>query len=128
LNQTGQRIVDAFRTDTRNVFAGAVMVTQPVFMGGSIIAMNKMAALGEQLAANSTEAKRQLTLYQIDQAYWQVVSLKHKQKLAQSYLDLVKETRWRCSEDDRRGICHPFRGTECQCEGERSRDGNDEGQ
>ena len=91
LNQTGQRIVDAFRTDTRNVFAGAVMVTQPVFMGGSIIAMNKMAALGEQLAANSTEAKRQLTLYQIDQAYWQVVSLKHKQKLAQSYLDLVKK-------------------------------------
>ena len=91
LNQSGQRIVDAFRTDTRNVFAGAVMVTQPVFMGGSIIAMNKMAALGEQLAANSTEAKRQLTLYQIDQAYWQVVSLKHKQKLAQSYLDLVKK-------------------------------------
>lgn len=43
------------------------------------------------MAANSTEAKRQLTLYQIDQAYWQVVSLKHKQKLAQSYLDVVKK-------------------------------------
>lgn len=91
LNQSGQRIVDAFRTDTRNVFAGAVMVTQPVFMGGAIIAMNKMATLGEQLAANSTDAKRQLTLYQIDHSYWQVVSLKHKQKLAQSYLDLVKK-------------------------------------
>ena len=91
LNQTGQRIVDAFRSDTRNVFAGAVMVTQPVFMGGAIIAMNKMADIGEQYAANSAEAKRQLTLYQIDQAYWQVVSLKHKQKLAQSFVDLVKK-------------------------------------
>jgi outer membrane protein TolC len=30
-------------------------------------------------------------LYNIDQAYWQVVSLRHKQRLAQSYLDLVKK-------------------------------------
>ena len=91
LNAGGQRIVDAFRTDSRNVFAGAIMVTQPVFMGGAIIAMNKMADIGEQLAANSAEGKRQLTIYQIDQAYWQVVSLKHKQKLAQGYLDLVSK-------------------------------------
>lgn len=87
----GQNIVDAFRTDTRNVFAGAVMLVQPVFMGGAIIAMNKMADISEEMAANSAEAKRQLTLYQIDQTYWQVVSLKHKQKLAQAYLDLVKK-------------------------------------
>ena len=91
LNQGGQRIVDAFRTDTRNIFTGAVMVTQPVFMGGAVVAMNKMAALGEKLAANSTEAQQQSTLYSIDQAYWQVVSLRHKQRLAESYLSLVKK-------------------------------------
>ena len=91
LNGVGQGIVDAFHTDTRNMFAGAVMVTQPVFMGGAIIAMNKMADIGEDLAANATEQKRQLTLYNIDQAYWLVVSLRHKQKLAQGYLDLVKK-------------------------------------
>jgi len=90
-NGFGQKIVDAFHTDTRNIFAGAVMVTQPVFMGGAIIAMNKMADIGEQLASNSAEARRQLTLYNIDQAYWQGVSLRHKQKLAQGYLDLVKK-------------------------------------
>lgn len=91
LNGGGQRIVDAFRTDTRNLFAGAVMLVQPVFMGGAIIAMNKMADQGELLAANSADAKRQTTLYNIDQAYWQVVSLCHKQKLAEAYLDLVKK-------------------------------------
>lgn len=90
-NGAGQKIVDALRTDTRNMFAGAVMVTQPVFMGGAIIAMNKMADIGETMAANSMETKRQQTLYQIDQCYWQVVSLRHKQKLAQGYLDLVKK-------------------------------------
>lgn len=90
-NSLGGRVVDALHTDTRNMFAGAVMLRQPVFMGGAIIAMNKMADLGEELAANSAEAKRQLTLYSIDQAYWQVVSLHHKQKLAQGYLDLLKK-------------------------------------
>jgi outer membrane protein TolC len=67
------------------------MVTQPVFMGGAIIAMNKMADLGEELACNSAEQTRQQTLYSIDQTYWQVVSLRHKQKLAEGYLDLVKK-------------------------------------
>ncbi len=91
LNGVGQGIVDAFHTDTRNIFAGAVVVTQPVFMGGAIIAMNKMADLGEELACNSAEQTRQQTLYSIDQTYWQVVSLRHKQKLAEGYLDLVKK-------------------------------------
>lgn len=91
MNHAGQGITDAFRTDTRHLFAGAVMLTQPVFMGGAIVAMNKMASMGEQLAANTTEARRQQTLYEIDQAYWQVVSLRHKQKLAQSYLELVSK-------------------------------------
>ena len=91
LNEKGQNIVDAFRTDTRNIWAGSVMLLQPVFLGGAIIAMNKMADITEDLAANSAEAKRQATLYNIDQAYWQVVSLTHKKKLAEGYLDLVKK-------------------------------------
>ena len=91
LNAQGQRLVDAFRTDTRNIFAGSVTVTQPVFMGGSIIAMNKMAALGEQMAANSADAARQATIYDTDRAYWTVVSLKQKRRLAESYLGLVKQ-------------------------------------
>ncbi len=91
LNQIGQGIVDELHTDTRHMFGGAILVTQPIFMGGAIVAMNKMADLGEDLAANSADARRQETLYQIDQAYWQVVSLRHKQKLAESFLELVKK-------------------------------------
>ncbi len=91
LNQVGTGIVDGFRTDTRNMFAGAVTVTQPVFMGGAIVAANKMADINEKMAANSLEMKKQGTLYNIDQAYWQVVSLRHKQTLAESYVALVKK-------------------------------------
>ena len=91
MNGLGQKIVDAFDTDTRHLFAGSVILTQPLFMGGSIIAMNKMADINEQLAENSLDARRQATLYKIDQAYWQVVSLYHKRKLAESYLELVRK-------------------------------------
>ena len=91
LNQLGQGLVDELHTDTRHMFGGAILVTQPVFMGGAIVALNKIADIGEDLAANSADARRQETLYQIDQAYWQVVSLRHKQKLAEGFLDLVKK-------------------------------------
>ncbi len=91
LNGAGQQIVDAFRTDTRDVWAGSVMVTQPVFMGGSIIALNKLADLNEQFSRNSADAQLQSTLYTVDQAYWMVVSLTHKKRLAEAYLDLVEK-------------------------------------
>ena len=91
LNQVGAGLVEGFRTDTRNMFAGAVTVTQPVFMGGALVAANKIADINEQMAANSLEMKRQNTLYNIDQMYWQVVSLRHKQTLAESYVELVKK-------------------------------------
>ena len=91
LNQSGAGLVNALRTDTRNLFAGAVTVTQPVYMGGAITAANKIAEINETMAANSLEMKRQGTLYGIDQAYWQVVSLRHKEKLAESYVALVKK-------------------------------------
>ena len=91
LDSEGQKIVDAFRTDTRHIFAGSILVTQPIFMGGGIVALNKLADLNEDFAGNSADARRQAVLYATDQAYWQVVSLKHKKHLAESYLELIKK-------------------------------------
>ena len=90
-NTIGQQIVDAFRTDTKNVFGGAVILRQPIFMGGAIKAANAIADIMEEMAGNDESLKTQGTIYDIDKAYWTVVSLKHKQKLAYSYRDLVKK-------------------------------------
>lgn len=90
-NALGEKIRDAFRTDTRNMFMGSVMLTQPIFMGGAIIAGNKMADISEHMAAQKTDLSEQNVLYDIDQAYWLVVSLTQKQKLADSYLTLVSK-------------------------------------
>lgn len=90
-DQLGQQINDAFRTDTHNFWSGAVMVRQPIFMGGAIIAANKMADIAEQMASNDYEGKVQNTIYTIDETYWLVVSLKQKKRLAESYRDLVQK-------------------------------------
>lgn len=67
------------------------MLRQPIYMGGAIIAANKIADITEQLADNDVDLQTQKTLYNIDQAYWMVVSLKQKQKLATSFRDLIKK-------------------------------------
>lgn len=90
-NSLGRQITDAFRTNTRNLWAGSVMLRQPLYLGGAITAENKIAEQANLLAQNNLDFRTQSTLYDIDQAYWQVVSLKEKQRLAYSYRDLVKK-------------------------------------
>lgn len=90
LNGIGQGLVDAFRTDTRNMFAGAATLTQPLFMGGKIIAYNKITKYAEQLAQMQHATGMEDLILNTDKAYWQVVSLVNKKKLAESYLELLE--------------------------------------
>ena len=90
LNGVGQGIVDAFHTDTRNMFAGAATLTQPLFMGGKIIAYNKITKYAEQLAQMQHATGMEDLILNTDKAYWQVVSLVNKKKLAESYLELLE--------------------------------------
>lgn len=87
----GNAIKDAFHTNTRNIYGVGVVVSQPVYMGGAITAANKMASIGEEVAANNIELKRQLVLYGVENAYWLAVSLKKKEELATRYRDLAKK-------------------------------------
>ena len=91
LNNAGQSIIDAFRTDTRNLYVGAATLTQPIFMGGKIVAYNKITKYAEQLAQSQHATGMQDVILSTDQAYWQVISLVNKKKLAESFLKLVQK-------------------------------------
>lgn len=91
LNEAGSSIVDAFRTDTRNVYAGAITLTQPLYMGGKIRAYNKITKYAEELARQQHNSGMQEAILSTDQAYWQVISLVNKKKLAESYLKLLQK-------------------------------------
>lgn len=89
VNAATQRVKDALTFDAKNVFAAGVLVTQPIYMGGKIKAMNQITRYAEQIAQRLHDRKAEDVVCEVDQAYWLVVSLKSKERLAQSYLDLV---------------------------------------
>ena len=89
INSIGQEIDDALHPDLENVLVGSVTVQQPIFMGGKILAANKIAKLAEQLSEANYDQRYQQTIVDVDQAYWQIVSIAAKKKLAESYSDLL---------------------------------------
>lgn len=80
---------EAMSFDVHNVFAGAFTLTQPVYMGGQIRALNKIAGFGEKIAAAMSNNVAEEIIYSVDQAYWTVVSLKEKKRLAESFVSLT---------------------------------------
>ncbi len=89
LNGAGQSLVNALRTNTTNVFGGAITLTQPIYMGGKIRAYNQITQYAEELAKTQKNTAVKELIFQTDEIYWQVVSLVYKKKLAESYVSLL---------------------------------------
>lgn len=80
---------EAVEFDIHNVFFGAVTLTQPIYMGGKIVAMNRLAKIQEEANRMLQENESQNVIYAVDAAYWTVVSLNAKHRLAKSYVNLL---------------------------------------
>ena len=91
LNGVGSGLVEALHTDTRNMGTVAVMLTQPVYMGGKIVAYNRITRYAEQIASHQHDLTLQEVIVEVDEVYWQIVSLQNKKRLAESFLKLVQK-------------------------------------
>lgn len=89
MREIGQKILDAFETNTHHMLTASIFVTQPLYMGGKITATNRMADLAEKISETNIRAKENDIIYEVENAYWMVVSLKQKKDLADSYVSLV---------------------------------------
>lgn len=85
------QILKAGELDIKNVWVGGFNLTQPVFMGGKIIAYNDLRTYAEQLSEVMKDTKVANVIVEVDNAYWQVVSVANKKKLAESYVGLLKK-------------------------------------
>ena len=85
---------EAMTYDIHNVFFGAVTLTQPIYMGGKIVAMNRITKYAEEIARAMRNNEAENVVYAVDGAYWQVVSLKAKEELAESYVALLDTLRY----------------------------------
>ncbi|MBD8388038.1 TolC family protein [Dysgonomonas sp. BGC7] len=91
LDKLKDGLTDLGTVDIKNVWAGGFNLTQPIFMGGKIVAYNDLRGYAQELAATMKETKMADVIVEVDNAYWQVVSISNKQKLAQGYVDLMKK-------------------------------------
>ena len=90
-NNIGETIRRGLRTNTKNMYAAGIMVTQPIYMGGGIKALNDIATIGEEFAQNDIKLKQQTVLFAVDNAYWLIVSLQKKSILAIQYRNLISK-------------------------------------
>ena len=90
LNNAGANLVDALKTDTRNLSLASLMLTQPLYMGGKIRAMNQITDEAQLIARQKGRQAEQELLLAVEQAYWQVVSLSAKRRIATQYVDMTR--------------------------------------
>ena len=95
-NRAGQEIADAYKLiydklspDMSQIFVAQVGITQPVYVGGRLINMYKIAKATENIASIESEAKHDDIIFGVDEAYWRVVSVSKKKALAEQYYALL---------------------------------------
>ncbi len=75
----------------RNAYMASVKATQPIFAGGKITNAYKLSKIGTRVAELNYKDKKDNILIQTELAYWRLVSLKEKVKLANDYESQVSE-------------------------------------
>ena len=72
------------------MYSGGVMLRQPIFMGGRIIAGYKMSKLALEASRQNERKTRAEVIEEADQAYANVVKATEMKKVAEQYLALLK--------------------------------------
>lgn len=80
---------DQLTFDNKNKYYARLSVTQPIFTGFKITEANNIAKHAENIAKENVILTQAEVLVKTDEAYWRVVSLQEKVKLANSYETLL---------------------------------------
>lgn len=84
-----QQLYDALNLDMTHVVIGQVGVTQPIYVGGRLLALYDIAQATEQLSDLQGDNKRDDIIVSVDEAYWRVIAVDSKRTLATQYYDLL---------------------------------------
>ena len=80
---------DEFKMDMTHTVIGMIGLTQPIYMGGKVRAYNQLAGFAEKLAQAQLTNEQAEVLYSTEEAYWQILSLMQKEKIAEEYKTLL---------------------------------------
>lgn len=85
LNSIGKDLSNFLNPNVHNMSFGAILLTQPLYMGGKIRAYHRITEMAELMAEEQSRNDNENVLLEVDRAYWQTVSLAHKCGLANSF-------------------------------------------
>ena len=87
-----ERLRNLGTVDLRNLWVGNVTAIQPLFLGGKIISGYQMASLAERLQGELRQTAETEVETKLDETYWQVVSLRSKERLLDQLVRLLEQT------------------------------------
>lgn len=73
----------------RGVYMAGISMTQPIFAGGKIVAANRMAAIGREVAAEQRRMTRDQVAADAETSYWTYVAVRAKVDMVKSYMALL---------------------------------------
>ena len=68
-----------------------VSVEQPVYTGGKLKALNNLAAIDRKIAVEQRRLSHEALTLQVEQLYWQVVSVNQQVVVAENYLNTLRQ-------------------------------------
>lgn len=82
---------ESMEFDIHNIFAGGIGFTQPIYLGGKIRELYKISQSNEKISELKHIDEINSLIVEVDEAYWRVVSLENKTKLAKEYCNLLEK-------------------------------------
>ncbi len=90
--------------DMTHVLVGQVGVVQPIYVGGRIREFYRLSKYIERMAQIKAAKSIADATHDVDEAYWRVVSVKHKQQLAKQYTALLNTLMTNIEEAAKEGV------------------------
>ena len=67
------------------MYSAGISVSQPLYAGGKIMAANKLAKIGKEVASENHRKTRMQVIADADNAYWSLIAVSWKVRLLESY-------------------------------------------
>lgn len=84
-----QELYRALNPDLTHVVVAQVGITQPIYVGGRLLALHDAAKVAADIAEIEADDRSQDLTIKVDEAYWRVVSVERKKQLATQYYNLL---------------------------------------
>lgn len=80
---------DQLKMGSKNIYLLNLGLTQPIFLGGKLQSLYRISKINENISVQHHKLESSEVIYKLDEAFWRIVTVQEKVKVAQEYKKLV---------------------------------------